>query len=429
MTQPQSTPTTRVTAKPASAAMEDPEHQSIVARQAILDEKHVIVGYELYNRVPKATEHNLLSDANLLFNVVSLADAQTVGAEKTLFVNCMHESLVGKHLDLIHPDRVVLELPPVEGHVSEEIEAKAAVMAELHQRGFRFAFDHSVLSRNYTSWRPFVSYVKLDREQIKPELIEPLVRYARQNTPARLIATKVETDEQFKTMLGHGIKLFQGYWFAKPVLLKSQTIRPAQAVIIQLIDLLRSDAELADIEEVLKKDPTLSFTLLKYINSSGFGLNSAISSFRHAVMMLGLQKLFRWAALLLTTTRPGGAPPAVGGTAVVRGRLMELLAAEAGTLTADECDSAFVVGVFSMLDAMLGIPMEDALHAISLPLAVIEVLLHHKGVYAPLLELTMACESGNEEVFGRVATDLKLSNRQVNWAHLQALAWAETLMD
>jgi EAL and modified HD-GYP domain-containing signal transduction protein len=144
-------------------------------------------------------------------------------------------------------------------------------------------------------------------------------------------------------------------------------------------------------------------------------------------MMLGMKKLFRWAALLLTTTRLGGAPPAVGGTAVVRGRLMELLAAEAQTLSAQECDSAFVVGVFSLLDTMLGIPMQDALHAIALPDAVVEVLLHQTGVYTPLLELTMACESGNEEVFARVATDLGLSNRQVNWSHLQALAWAETL--
>ena len=146
-------------------------------------------------------------------------------------------------------------------------------------------------------------------------------------------------------------------------------------------------------------------------------------------MMLGMQKLFRWAALLLTATKPGGAPAAVGGTAVVRGRLMELLAIESGALSADECDSAFVVGVFSLLDAMLGITMEDAMHAISLPNSVVEVLLHKKGVYAPLLELTMACESGNEEVFARVATELKLSNRQVNWSHLQALAWAETLTD
>ena len=414
---------------PDAVTTDDPEHAAIVARQAILDEHRVIVGYELFNRSPETTQHNLHSDANLLFNVLSLAEVQNGGGEKKLFINCTHDSLVGRHLDLIHPDRVVLELPPVEGHQSTEIESRAQVMGDLYRRGFRFAFDHTVLSRNYATWRPFASYVKLDLEQVGAELIEPLVRYAGQNTPAQLIATKVETHEQFQSMARHGIRLFQGYWFAKPVLLKSQTVRPAQAVIIQLIDRVRADADVTEIEELLKKDPTLSFTLLKYINSSGFGLNCAITSFRHAVMMLGMQKLFRWAALLLTATRPGGAPAAVGGTAVVRGRLMELLATESGTLSPDECDSAFVVGVFSLLDAMLGISMEDAMHAISLPSAVVDVLLHHRGVYAPLLELTMACESGNEEVFARVATALKLSNRQVNWSHLQALAWAETLTE
>ena len=414
---------------PDLVAAGDPEHAAIVARQAILDVHRVIVGYELFNRSPLATQHDLHSDANLLFSVLSLADAQTVGSEKTLFVNCTHDSLVGPHLDLIHPARVVLELPPVEGHQAAEIAACAQVLGDLHQRGFRFAFDHTVLSRNYAGWRPFVSYVKLDLEQVQPELIEPLVRYAGQNTQAQLIATKVQTPEQFQRTSGHGIKLFQGYWFAKPVLLKSQTVRPAQAVIIQLIQRVRADADVSEVEELLKKDPTLSFTLLKYINSSGFGLNNAITSFRHAVMMLGMRKLYRWAALLLTATRPGGAPAAVGGTAVVRGRLMELLAAESGAMSADECDSAFVVGVFSLLDAMLGISMEDAMHAISLPDAVVDVLLHYRGVYAPLLELTMACESGNEEVFARVATALKLSNRQVNWSHLQALAWAETLAE
>ena len=222
---------------------DDSEHASIVARQAILDEHRVIVGYELFNRSPQARQHNLYSDANLLFSVLSLADAQTVGNEKTLFINCTHDSLVGRHLDLIHPARVVLELPPVEGHQATEIESRAQVMGDLHRRGFRFAFDHTVLSRNYATWRPFVSYVKLDLELVAPELVEPLVRYAGQNTTAQLIATKVETHEQFQTMSGHGIKLFQGYWFAKPVLLKSQAVRPAQAVIIHLIERVRADAE------------------------------------------------------------------------------------------------------------------------------------------------------------------------------------------
>ena len=414
-----------------AAAQEGPldgeEHVAIVARQAILDEHRAIVGYELFDRSRQGKEHNLSSDASFLFNVLSLANGHTMGNETTLFINCQHDSLVGRHLELVHPDRVVLELPPIEGHHSSMIESRAQVLGDLQRRGFRFCFGHTVLSRNYATWRPFAAYVKLDMEELQPDLIEPLVRYARQSTTAQLIASKVETDDQYRRMLGHGIKLSQGYWFAKPVLVPSQTIRPAQAVVIQLISLVRRQADVGEIEEVLKRDPTLSFTLLRYINSSGFGLNCAVSSFRHAVMMVGLQKLFRWATLLLTTTRPGGAPPALGGTAVVRGRLMELLAQEAGGFSPDDCASAFVVGVFSLLDTLLGISMEDALHAISLPEPVLQVLLHQTGAYAPLLELTLACESGNEEVFARVATALRLSNRQVNWAHLQALAWAETL--
>lgn len=122
-----------------------------------------------------------------------------------------------------------------------------------------------------------------------------------------------------------GVRLFQGYWFAKPALVKAHTIRPSQATVIQLINLVRKQATTAEIEELLKKDPTLSFNLLRFINSSGFGLSCEITSFRHAVMILGLRKLFRWAALLLTTSRAGGSSPAVGTMAVVRGRLMELL--------------------------------------------------------------------------------------------------------
>ena len=204
-------------------------------------------------------------------------------------------------------------------------------------------------------------------------------------------------------------------------------VRPAQATIIQLINLVRKQGEVSEVEELLKRDPTLSFTLLRYINSSGFGLSCEITSFRHAVMILGMQKLFRWAALLMTSSRAGEVPAAIGQTAVVRGRLMELLAAE--LLPREECDNAFVVGVFSLLDAMLGIPLKEALASVALPDSIVDALLHRKGVFAPFLTLTEACESGHDENFRLAADELQLSNQQVNWAHLQALNWAETLTD
>lgn len=396
-----------------------------IARQAILDTKRAVIGYELYDRSLAPDAHTAASDAELLFNALSHAEHGGQIGNKLMFINCTHASLTGQHLHLIHPEKVVLEMPPLPGNPPAEIEARLQSLMDVRRKGFRLAFSHVMLSRPYLAWLPQASFVKLDLSRLKPELIEPMVQFARKHTSAQLIAEKVETAEQHELAARHGIKLFQGYWFARPVLVTGQTLRPAQAKIIQLINLVRQQADTSQIEEVLKRDPTLSFNLLRFINSAGFGLNCEVTSFRHAVMILGLQKLFRWAALLLATSKAGRIPPAVGTTAVVRGRLMELIAAD--LLAPEECDNAFVVGVFSLLDTMLEMPMHKVLESISLPESVANALLHRTGSLAPFLELAVACESANDEAFARCATHLHLTNRQVNWAHLQALAWAETV--
>ena len=398
----------------------------LIARQAIVDQHRAVFGYELFDRSTAASARSAASDAALLFNALSYAGSEALGGQKVVFINCTHESLAGDHLELIHPDKVVLEIPTLaDSATAEDIDRHGAVLGGLRKRGFRLAFNQQVLRRSYASWLPLAAFVKLDMTTFKPELAAPLVAFTHAHSTARIVAEKVETAAQHALMEGLGVKLFQGYWFAQPALVKTKTLRPSHATIIQLINLVRQQACTADIEALLKKDPTLSFNLLRFINSSGFGLSCEITSFRHAVMILGLKKLFRWAALLLTTSRANGTAPAVGSTAVVRGRLMELLAAE--LLPAEECDNAFVVGVFSMLDTMLGMSLEDALASVALPGPVQDALLHGTGVFAPFLALTRACESGDDAAFAQHAEALHLSNRQVNWAHLQALAWAENL--
>ena len=410
-------------------ATDDPSKASLdntaIARQAIVDKAGGVFGYELFDRSVTNLPHSAASDAQLLFNVLSHADNGALIDNRKMFVNCTHASLAGGHLDLVQPERIVLEVPPVAGDAPEEIGDRLRALQDVRKRGFHLAFKENILDPVYEAWLPLASFIKIDMMQVPARELAPLVARARKLSQAQLIAEKVETGEQHQRLVELGITLFQGYWFAKPVLVTGQTIRPSQAVIIQLINLVRKQATTAEIEEILKRDASLSFNLLRFINSSGFGLSCEITSFRHAVMILGLKKLFRWAALLLTTSRASGVPAAVGMTAIVRGRLMELLAAE--LLPPEECDNAFVVGVFSLLDTMLGMPMDKALEAISLPESVVTALLLRRGVLAPFLELTIACETADDEAFARTANELALSNRQVNWAHLQALAWAETL--
>ena len=400
------------------------ELTTVLARQSILDDAGRVFGYELFNR--SATAHSAQSDGTVLFRVLSNAGADALFGKKILFVNCTHASLTGQHLELVHPGQLVLEVPPVAGNSVLDIDACLVHLIALRQRGFRLAFDHSALTKPYASWLPLASFLKLDTTQIRPETIEPFVRYAQKNTQARLIADKVETAAQHALLKKLGIGLFQGYWFSQPVIVTAKLVSPAQATILRLLNLVRKQADAIEIEALLKHDPTLSFNLLRFINSSGFGLDSEITSFRHAVMILGLNKLFRWAAMLLSASKAGGTPPAVGNLAVLRGRLMENLVGD--LLSKEDADSAFVVGVFSLLDTMLGMPMAEALESLSLPDTVLDALLRRSGPFAPFLHLAEVCETGSDEDVDAAADALALSSHQVNMAHLEALVWTETLL-
>jgi len=396
-----------------------------IARQAILDEARNVFGYELFDRSMRGSEHNASSDAQLLFNALSLAENDSLASRKTIFVNCTHDSLAGGHLDLVVPERVVLEIPPLPLSQVDQIANHLPNLQQLKQRGFRLAFDFSILTRSYESWLPLASFIKFDMSVLKPDAVSSFIKLAQAKSQAVLIAEKVETHAQFVLVKELGVKLYQGYWFAKPVIVEGQKVRAAQANILRLIDLVRKQSSTSEIEEVLKHDPMLSFNLLRFINSAGFGMRTEVTSFKHAVMLLGLKRLFKWAALLMITSSNGDMPPAVGMTAVVRGRLMELLALE--KLSPEDCDNAFVVGVFSLLDTMLGMPMAAALGTVTLPQTVTDALLNGTGPLAPFLALTVACESSDDQAFATALTALDLNSNQVNWAHLQALAWAETL--
>ena len=396
------------------------------ARQPILDAKGQVFGYELFDRSLDNKAYSAASDAALLFNLLSNADSEMRDTSKTIFINCTHQTLAAGHLELIEPERMVLEIPPMPANQSEpeDIETFLQTMIGVHKRGFRLAFDASVMANAYANWLPLASFVKVDVTQVSASQLASIAKALAEQPAIQLVAEKIETQADFEAARLAGVKLFQGYWFARPVLVRGQTLRPAQAAIIHLINLVRKQASTHDIEEVFKHDPTLSFNLLRFINSAGFGLGCEITSFRHAVMLLGLKKLLRWAALLMTASGTAGASAAMGHTAVVRGRLMELLAAE--LLPPEACDDAFVVGMFSVLDTMLGIPLAEVLESISLPQSVTDALLRGTGVLAPFLQLTLACENADERLFAETATALHLTGDQVNMAHLQALAWAET---
>ena len=214
-------------------------------------------------------------------------------------------------------------------------------------------------------------------------------------------------------------------WFFLHGVPVSNRINPGHGQIVRVLNLVRRNADVKEIEAALKQDVTLSFKLLRYINSVGFGLSCEIQSFRHAVTILGYDKLNKWLSLLLVTASKDPAAPALMQTAIARGRFMELIGK--GFFDATGLDNLFITGTFSLLDILLGAHMNTALDQMHLPEVINDALLKREGKFAPFLELALACESDDIAALENQASALSLDAAAINHAQAEALSFADAL--
>jgi len=242
--------------------------------------------------------------------------------------------------------------------------------------------------------------------------------------PGLAIAWGLTDVPDFKNAILEGYDGASGWFFLRGV--KSDgKLAPSHAQIVRLLSLVRKNAEVKEIETVLKQDVALSYKLLRYINSAGFGLMCEIQSFRHAVTILGYEKLNKWLSVLLVSASRDPSAPALMQTAIARGRFMEMI----GTAFFDksELDNLFITGAFSMLHLLLGASLQSALEEMHLPAQIADALLGGEGVYAPFLKLACALEGFDDKDLATLAKELHISPEQVNRAHLEALAFADSL--
>lgn len=396
-----------------------------IARQPIVDAKHQLFGYELlFRHSANAQSARIDNDVDAGITVISNT-LMNMGTEwllkgKLAFVNMEVSMLMSSFSTLLPPEKVIIE-------VLETVQVTPEVLdrlAELKQAGYRFALDDYNYLPETEPLLALASYVKLDVLAHSPADLANLVRLIRKY-PVELVAEKVETPEQFRHCQSLGFDLFQGYYFAHPENLAAKIINPVYGTVVQLLEKVRQEADAKELETLFKKDVALTFKLLRYINSAGFGLSCEVQSIRHAVSILGMQPLYRWLTLLLVTA--GGAPtmPTLARTAITRGRLCELIGK--GCLSRADQDNLFIVGVFSLLPAFLEMPMEQVLERIVIPEKLMDALADRSGIYGPFLALTEAMESGDTAQLERLTSSLMLTPEQVSQAHLQALTWVEQL--
>ncbi len=257
-------------------------------------------------------------------------------------------------------------------------------------------------------------------------LADELIGKNAMTLPGIAIAQNVRDNASFETALKNGFGGAAGWFFMQPdPTRKARKLQPAHAHIVRVLNLVRRGAEMKDIEAALKQDVALSFKLLRYVNSVGFGLMCEVQSFRHAVAILGYEKLNKWLSLLLVTASKDPAAQAMMQASIARGRMMELLGED--FFDKDQLDNLFIVGAFSLLDTLLGVEMETVLEEMTLPEAIRDALLGTDGPYTALLDLARACESNDAKLVDYKAQILAIDSPRLNRAMVQALHFADSL--
>jgi EAL and modified HD-GYP domain-containing signal transduction protein len=403
-----------------------------IGRQPILDREQVTIGYELLFRNSHDNEAHLVDQRSATADVVCKAFAElglaaALGTQRA-FINVDIDFLFDDAIEFLPGTMVVFE-------VKLDQPASAETVARCRQlRDLGYEFSVAGMTESPDALCPMLdlaAFVRIDVDGMSADALKSVV--ARLKSPTRrLIASRVEANGTMKLCREAGFDYFQGFYFAKPVIIEGRKLDASTQGLIRIINLLSSDADVIELERAFKSEPALTVNLLRLTNSVGAGLAVKISSVRHAITVLGRKQLQRWLSLLMfagTGNNAGIAGNPLMQWAALRGSFMELLAGRCYPAKKEMRDKAFITGLMSLMPAALGLPMETILEQIGLPQDLGVALLRHEGEIGMLLELTERYD--NDDMDGTVAifrhVGGKLTLQSLALCLTEAIAWVQQI--
>ena len=389
-----------------------------LSRTPLIDATQRVRGYRLSWQNARASHAPAEQTRQLL---ALTAQFPPQAGSSLFFIEIQAAALSADSLRHLNPATTVLMFDQAELACAEGIE----LAMSLNAQGFGLALCHPDVALFDSSDGLLSLMTHVTADLAHPDLARIASLAALAEPALELMVSQVSDWNGFDACAALGLAGFFGNMCASPRSLPRIAEMGSQTVLIlQLMKMVQEHADIRELEKVLQRDAMLSYQLLRYTNSAGFGLRIEIESLRHAITMLGYLPLYRWLALLLATTSTAGSSRALLQAAIVRGRFVELLGM--GLLPASEAGNLFVVGLFSLLDQLLGIPMPQLMRQVSLPDAIVQALLHRGDIYGPLLALAEACED-ETGCAPALADALFMAASQVNKAHGAAMVWAQGL--
>lgn len=406
------------------------DYSIFIGRQPILDRSGKIYAYELLYR---NSEDNFFPDINpeqatisLLINTFLSIGIDQVTSGFRSFINFSGELLAQDLFVNLDPQQVVIE-------ILEDVEITPALLHRLRKfkdAGFTLALDDFILHDQYLRHAQIfelVDIIKVDFRLTDAAGKRRINEFLRGYPKIILLAEKVETEAEYQLALKSGYDLFQGYFFAKPEIIKSAEIPSNTLVHLQIIDYFHQDTQsINQLSELIMRDVSISYKLLRFINSLAFDIPRQISSIKQAIMLIGLKDTKKWLQVLmlhdLGKDLHDGRVRALVELSLRRARACELLAKYKRKPNKDEY---FLTGMFSLIDAVMRRKWEDVLPLLSLSDVIIDTLSGKETELTPYLKLVIAVENFEWETVEELTTRLAIPKKELSKILIEAMRWSQ----
>jgi c-di-GMP phosphodiesterase len=396
-----------------------------IARQPILDRQKRLYAYEVLYR--SSMDNSFPADVNeddathtvlahILFNI----GLETITGSRKALINFPENHLLQKTPTQLPQKRCIIE-------ILESIRPSPEIFAacrELKELGYVLALDDFDFNEQSEQLVPFVHIVKVDFQAIDREKLAENMARMQQYPGVAWLAEKIENHEEFQIARGLGFDYFQGYFFNEPEVLKNKSINTSKIVLLNLLaEVCRPEVDLKKLERMIAPDVSLSYKLLRYINSVFYSLVRKVTSVRYALTYLGETGARQFISLAAASEICGDKPSELMRLSMVRAQLCQFLA----TSRKSQVDESqlFLLGLFSLLDAMLDMPMAELTEKLPLTDELKHALNERKGRLAPYLEAVIAYEKGEFQTCADHLELIDISPQTMINSYFKALAWAD----
>jgi EAL and modified HD-GYP domain-containing signal transduction protein len=396
-----------------------------LARQPILTCSQSVFAYEILSRF--GPENFCRPAPGSALDVNAMDELFLMGLKQMThglpaFLNCSRDFLLKDYLELLPRETVI-------GEILESVQPDAEVLLacqRMKKLGYRLALDDYEDRREMDPLIEMANFVKVDF------LTTSLVEQERLGKKFRrlgisLVAEKVETREQFQRGSDMGYEFFQGYFFCRPEMVARTAVPANKLIYLRLLCAATgAQIDLAEIGDLIKQEVSLAHRLLRYLNSALFSLVGEIHSIAHALRLLGERSVQKWVSLVSVAAMGDDKPIELVRMPLVRGRFCELLAEAAGMEPI--AGDLFLLGLLSLLDALLNMPLSEVLAGLPVDLEIKNALNGQPSRFRPIFEVVLDYETGTWEQLADSARVAGVDEARIPGLYSSALAWADLIL-